>query len=513
MIGILPKTQGRICRVRLPEADDEGRLFAWRNLPWIVRRGESRRRVTREEHSRWFGETLAGKRHLYLIEVGSTPAGMVRFDKIDSSTVEASLYLLPFFVGHGHGTKAFAQALVRLAEIRPGVSLVARTMDSNRTAKLFFEKWGFSPHPKGAKSGLVFLSRKSISIAHSRPSIQSADVEKVSRVLNSQQLALGVQGQRLEEAWAKTTGRRGSVVVGSGVGALRLSLLALHVGKGDEVIVPAYSCVALPNAVLALGARPVLADVEKDRWVLTPKTVQSQLSRRTKAIVAVHLFGEPAPVPELRALGTPVIEDCSHGIGGRWKGRRFGSMGELSFSSFYATKMIGAGEGGIVAGDDTAVLEKVRRARDYGDQFPDGRHLNDKMTEVEAALAFSQLGRLSETLRLRSDRAANYRRRLVPWARRGLLVLPSPTPGRVWYRYALRLVRHLASNVAAQMWKHGVRAEQPVWDYRGWPDFPPNCPTTESAFDRVLSLPLYPNLTAAEQEYVCASLEKVLEST
>lgn len=512
MIGVQPKIQGGVCWVRPPRAEDEEMLFAWRNLPWIVRRGESRRQVTRVEHSRWFNETLAGKRFLYLIEVGSKPAGMVRFDKIDSSTIEVSLYLLPLFVGHGYGTKAFAQALVQLAEVHPGVTLVARTLESNRAAKTFFEKWGFSIRSESPTSGLLFLARKSIFVAHSRPSIQSADVERVSGVLNSLQLALGVQGQQLEEGWAKRIHRKAAVAIGSGVGALRLSLLALNVRRGDEVIVPAYSCVAIPNAVLALGARPVLADVEKDRWVLTPKTVRSLLTRRTKAIVAVHLFGEPAPVPELRALGAPVIEDCSHGIGGRWKGRRFGSMGDLSFSSFYATKMIGAGEGGIVAGDDPSLLEKVRRARDYGDQFPDGRHLNDKMTELEATLALSQLGRLSKTLKLRSDRAANYRRRLAPWARRGLLVLPTPTPGRVWYRYAIRLVRHLAVDVSTRMWSYGVRAEQPVWDYRGWPDFPPRCPNTELAFDRVLSLPLYPNLTTPEQEYVCASLEKVLES-
>lgn len=351
------------------------------------------------------------------------------------------------------------------------------------------------------------------SVPHSRPEWRQADFKMLESVLRSQCLTLGLKGNSLQRAWSRCVGKKGSVCVGSGLAALRLSLLALNVGKEDEVIIPAYSCVALPNAVLALGARPVLADIEKDRWVLNPKTVRPLLTHRTKAIVAVHLFGEPAPVPELRALGTPVIEDCSHGIGGRWKGHRFGSMGDLSFSSFYATKMIGAGEGGIVAGDDPALLEIIRRARDYGDQFPDGRHLNDKMTDVEAALALSQLGRLSETLKLRSDRAANYRRRLAPWARRGLLVLPSPTPGRVWYRFAVRLVRHLAGSVAAQMWEQGVRAEQPVWDYRGWQDFPQNCPGTQSAFDRVISLPLYPNLTAAEQEYVCASLEKVLEST
>lgn len=348
-------------------------------------------------------------------------------------------------------------------------------------------------------------------LPHSRPEWRRDDFEEVESVLRSSILVLGVKGNSLQRAWSRRVEKKDSVCVGSGLGALRLSLLALDVGKRDEVIVPAYSCVALPNAVLALGARPVLADVEKDRWVLTPSTVRPRMTRRTKAIVAVHLFGEPAPIPELRALGYPVIEDCAHGIGGRWKGCRFGSMGDLSFSSFYATKMIGAGEGGIVAGDDPTLLEKIRRARDYGDQFPDGRHLNDKMTEMEAALALSQLGRLSNTLKRRSDVAVGYRRRLSSWARRGFLVLPSPTPGRVWYRFALRLVRHRAVDVVARMAAHGVRAEQPVWDYRGWPGFPPNCPVTESAFDRVLSLPLYPNLTMAEQEYVCASLEKALE--
>ncbi len=513
MIEAPPGKQGGTCRVRRPRAEDEGVLLAWRNLPWIVRRGESRRRVTRKEHARWFGETLAGKRILFLIEVGSSPVGMVRFDQTESSTVEVSLYLLPLFIGRGLGTKALAQALVRLAEERPGVRLVAKTLASNRTAKTFFEKWGFSLQRERTKSGSLFLARKAIFISHSRPAIPSSDVKTVGGVLNSHQLVSGIQGQRLEDDWAKTIGRKAAVAVGSGLGALRLSLLALGVGKGDDVIVPAYSCVALPNAVLALGARPVLADVEKDRWVLTPKAVRSHLTRRTKAIVAVHLFGEPAPIPDLRALGYPVIEDCAHGIGGRWKGRRFGSMGDLSFASFYATKMIGAGEGGIVAGDDPALLDKVRRARDYGDQFPDGRHLNDKMTEVEAALALSQLGRLSDTLTQRSIIATRYRQRLSPWARRGILVLPSPTPGRVWYRFALRLVRHRAVDVAARMGAHGVKAEQPVWDYREWPDFPPNRPVTESAFDRVLSLPLYPNLTTAEQEYVCASLEKVLGSS
>ena len=299
--------------------------------------------------------------------------------------------------------------------------------------------------------------------------------------------------------------------MGSGVAGLRLALLALGVGPEDEVVVPAYSCVALLNAVLALGATPVLADVIPDFWTLSPDDVRRRLTSRTKAIIAVHLFGMPAEIRVLESLGLPVIENCAHGIGGFSGGKPFGGAGTLSMASFYATKMLSAGEGGIVASGDRNLIDRVRHARDYGDQPPDGRHLNDKMTDIEAALALIQLNRLSDILGRREERARKYHEMLKPLSEARLLELPLNAPGRIWYRYVVRLTRHVAAAIVESMAARGVKAEQPVWDLRrakGWND---TFVGSSLAFDRVLSLPLYPDLTEFEQNMVSSALRSCLE--
>jgi dTDP-4-amino-4,6-dideoxygalactose transaminase len=296
-----------------------------------------------------------------------------------------------------------------------------------------------------------------------------------------------------------------------GVAALRLGLLALGVGPGDEVIVPAYSCAALLNAPLSLGATPILADVELDDWTLAVEDVESRISPRTRVIVAVNLFGMPASLGELGALGVPVVEDCAHGIGGRTSAGPFGSGSGMSMSSFYATKLLGAGEGGIVAARDPGLVECARRARDYGDQLPDGRHLNDKPTDIQAAIALAQLRRLDEILSLRAERAARYSATLALLVDRGLIVLPAEREGRIWYRYVLRLRHGSAPEVCARMAARGVRAEQPVWDLRACEQWRTELVRTAEAFEHVVSLPLYPDLTEAEQERVCDMFADVVE--
>lgn len=173
--------------------------------------------------------------------------------------------------------------------------------------------------------------------------------------------------------------------------------------------------------------------------------------------------------------------------------------------------MIAAGEGGIVAARDTALIDRVRCARDYGDQMPNRHYLNEKMTDVEAALANEQVKRLPEMLSLREERAHTYTRRLAPLAERGLIVLPERSAGRIWYRYAVRLVRHKAAPVCQWMGEHRVRAEQPVWDLRESEFWSPDLEVSSQAFDRVISLPLYPDLSAADQEIVCHTLNRCLE--
>ena len=350
-----------------------------------------------------------------------------------------------------------------------------------------------------------------IIVPHSRPFVGLPEVQAISSVLMSHQLAQGYKVRELEQRWCEATGTRVSAAVGSGVAALRLALLALEVGPEDEVIVPAYSCVALFNAVLALGATPVPADVIPDYWTLAPDDVHRHLTRRTKAIIAVHLFGCPFAFAELAVFGLPIVEDCAHGIGGFSGDSPFGGIGTLSMSSFYATKMLVAGEGGIVAGYNPTLIDRVRQARDYGDQSPDGRHLNDKMTDIEASLALVQLSRLSDILARREDRARRYHSSLESLYRAKLVELPIDIPGRIWYRYAVRLTRHMATSVVEKMAAEGVRAEQPVWDLRRTKVWNDTFVNSSLAFDHIISLPLYPDLTELEQNRVCAAFRRCLE--
>jgi dTDP-4-amino-4,6-dideoxygalactose transaminase len=299
----------------------------------------------------------------------------------------------------------------------------------------------------------------------------------------------------LEQRWCAITGMADAAAIGSGTAALRLALLALGLGPGDEVIVPAYSCVALLNAPLSIGAVPVLADVLPDAWTLDPDDVRRRATRRTRAVIAVNLFGVPADVSY---LGVPVIEDCAHGpILGR---------ASESVSSFYATKLIGAGMGGIVAAHDASLISKVLRRRDYGDQEPDGRNLNDKITEDCAARALVELDCLSEALAERERLATAYTTALVD-----AVSAPPAIEGRAWYRYTPKLTgERTAADVVSRMKALGVHAEQPVWDLRGCRYWRDDLPVATEAFDRVISLPLYPWLTAAEQERVCDALAEVL---
>lgn len=495
--------------VRPAVRSDEEMLFAWRNDPWVVRQGASQRTVTREEHAAWFSGALEQSvRELFIVEIRGDPVGMVRYDFTGDAEAEISLYLLPPHPGRGHGTQVVQATAPRILLDRRLARLIARVRADNEGSLRFFRKLGFRQETvEGDIHKLVF--QRDV-VQHSRPWVGEAEAKAAAAVVSSLQLAQGPQVAGLERLWAEKTHTNAAAATGSGVGALRLALLALGVGPGDEVIVPAYSCVALFNAVLALGATPVLTDIQPDTWNLSPEDARRRRTPRTKAIVAVHLFGYPAAMPELAESGLPMVEDCAHGIGGQCGTEPFGAAGTISIGSFYATKMLAAGEGGIAASRDVRRIERIRQARDYGDQPADGRHLNDKMTDIEAAIAQVQLGRLPEILASRERLAQQYDALLAPLADAGLLVRPPQAAGRIWYRYTLQLQRHHAAEIVTRMARYGVKAEQPVWDLRHTGLWGGGLPVSERAFDRVLSLPLYPALTPIEQGLAVVALERCL---
>ncbi|SRR5579884_12661 len=493
-------------------ACDEALLLAWRNLPWIAALGANQRTVTPEEHHTWFTESLRRKQRCILVAaISGTPVGMIRYDLTGVTTAEVSIYLMPEHVGRGIGTRLFAASLPLLMAWHPVNRVVARILRPNARSLRYFQRLGFIVSDAASSADVIEATKELEPIRHSRPCVSDAEAAAAAAVVLSGQLARGPVCQQLEARWCSETSMPLAATVGSGLAALRLALLALGIGPGDEVIVPAYSCVALLNPILALGARPVLADVLLDDWTLSPIDAAARLTARTKAIVAVHLFGAPAKLTPINSLGIPVIEDCAHGIGGQVDGHPFGSKGSINIGSFYATKMIAAGEGGIVASSSGEIIRRVREASDYSDRPPDPRYLNDKMTDVEAAIALEQLRRLPQMLRARAERAAFYHSHLRSLAAAGLLRLPAPTDGRIWYRYPVRLLQHDAAAITRRMSELGVQAEQPVWDFRPSEYWSDGLEVADIAFKQLLSLPLYPDLSLLEQERVCHTLSYVIK--
>jgi dTDP-4-amino-4,6-dideoxygalactose transaminase len=307
---------------------------------------------------------------------------------------------------------------------------------------------------------------------------------------------------QLETALAELAEVNYAIGVASGLSALRLSLLGLGVKSGDRVLVPAYSCVALANAVLACGATPVPVDITPDDWNINPTEVKEAISKwHPRVMIAVNTFGSPASVEEMLDWNTPIIEDCAHAFGIRVNSKPLGGRTHAAMLSLYATKLIGAGEGGAVLTNSSDLAGFVRAWRDYGDQPPDGTRLNDKMTDLEASLALCQLDRLKDMLAARQELATVYHKLLSCEAdRTGAFRLPDIFRPRVWYRYTVEMKQVSAKWMVNRLRYYGVHAALPITDWRS--KDAPFCPVADRAYHSVVSLPLYPTLTDQEQQRV-----------
>nr|HOX23133.1 aminotransferase class I/II-fold pyridoxal phosphate-dependent enzyme [Elusimicrobiales bacterium] len=297
-------------------------------------------------------------------------------------------------------------------------------------------------------------------IPHSRPLLGTAEVSAAMRVIKSGLLAQGEQVRALERAAARFVGVRYGIAASSGTAALYLGLKALGVSPGQEVIIPSYVCAALWQAVKFCGAQPVLADSDPATFNLDADSVKAALSAKTAAIIAPHMFGLPLDVRELKRFGVPVMEDCAQALGAKIAGRSVGSFGEAAVLSFYATKLLAAGEGGLLLSKNAAVSRRALSLREYDEQPLGEPRLNFKLTDLQAAIARVQLGRLRGFIAKRAAVAALYDKNL-----RDLGVgLPLKVPGRVYQRYVVSLPKGCdAGNFELRMRKLGVGARRPVF--------------------------------------------------
>jgi perosamine synthetase len=340
-------------------------------------------------------------------------------------------------------------------------------------------------------------------IPHSKPWLTAADKRAVSAVVRSGWLSPSPVVERFEMAVAGALGVSGAAAVSSGTAALYLALRALGVGPRDEVLMPSYVCSALLHATEATGATARLVDVDPLTCNLSPDDAKRRLRRRTKALILPHLFGLPADLRDVLALGPPVIEDCAQTLGVTYRGRPVGSFGAAAVCSFYATKLVAAGEGGMVASNSAALLSKIREGRSYDERPRISSGFNFKMSGLHAALGLSQLRRLPLMLARRSRIARRYDRALagLPWHRP---VSPADR-GHAYYRYVVRVPGGV-DRVMACLMSLGVMARRPV--YRPihrcvgqW-----GFPVTDRLWREALSLPIYPALTGRELERIVSAI-------
>jgi perosamine synthetase len=297
------------------------------------------------------------------------------------------------------------------------------------------------------------------------------------------------------------------VATSSGTAALHLALLALGIGPGDEVLLPAYVCSAPLLAVSHAGAVPVLVDVEPVTGNMHPLDLKKRLTRRSKAIIVVHLFGMPAAIEELTAPGLPVIEDCAQAMGARQERGQVGTFGDLAVCSFYATKLITTGEGGMLLGRDHSLLQRARDLREYDKKDSFKVRFNYKMTDIQAAMGRVQLEKLGRFLARREALAEVYTARLASSSR---CILPPRTRGRIYYRYAISVPQN-PTFLTRRLFDRGVETARPVYrplhhylEQKGYPG-------ADDAWRSHLSLPLHPSLVPEEVLEVCRALQETME--
>ena len=491
------------------EADSE-LLLQWRNLPDIATVGRTQRTVEVEEHTVWLQQILASKGHLLVfVLIDGTPAGQVRFDPAQCDACYVSFFLLSAYRGLGLGWRVLQQACWNVFTRLRIEKVLAEVRRDNAPSNRCFQKVGFLATESQDREFRHYCFNKPPQVPHNRLTFDEEEVSAVAKTIRSGHWSSGPQVRVLENHLKEITGVHHAIAVSSGVSALRLALIAMGVGAGDHVIVPAYCCVALPNAVLSTGATPVPVDVDPT-WNIDPTEVAAAVDKvKPKAIIAVNTFGVPADVKGLEKWRIPVIEDCAHALGMGISRQPLGGRSTLAITSFYATKLVGCGEGGAVMTNSEEYAAKIRRWRDYSDQPATGTRLNDKLTDLEASLASVQLQRLPSFLESRKNIAERFTTLLAD-ERDANTRFKLPVAGdRVWYRYVVQILFATVDDVIEQMGIFGVSATRPV---EPWIDkIKEGFPKASRAYDTLLSLPIYPTLSNAEQDRCVHAFQRAID--
>jgi len=361
-------------------------------------------------------------------------------------------------------------------------------------------------------------------IAIARPIIEKKDIEKVVKVLESGMLVQGEQVKELEERVKDLCGTKYAVAVNSGTAALHAALYAIGIEPGDEVITTPFTFISTANAIRMVGAVPVFVDIDEKTYNIDPKRIEKAVTKKTKAIIAVNLYGQPADYAEINIIAKKyhilVVEDAAQSIHADYKKKKSGNLADISCFSFYATKNIITGEGGMITTNNKKYFERAKLFRHHG-QSEEKRYkyvdigYNYRMTNISAALGLAQFDRLDKLTKRRQHIAKNYDKAFKDI--KGLQI-PYIDENRtsVYHQYTLRITKDFTltrDRLKKYLEEKGIGSAiyypQPLQLFKHLVKNKKSFPVSEKASQEVLSIPVYPALTDSELEYIIKTIKNI----
>lgn len=372
-------------------------------------------------------------------------------------------------------------------------------------------------------------------IPYGRQSIDEEDIKAVVETLQSDYLTTGPKIGEFEAYVADYVGANYVVAVSNGTAALHVACMAAGIGEGDEVITTPITFVASANSVLYCGAKPVFADIKPDTYNIDPEDIKKKITSKTKAIIAVHFTGQPCEMDELCKIAKEhklvLIEDAAHALGADYKGKKIGSISDLTTFSFHPVKHITTGEGGMVTTNSRELYERLLLFRSHGitrnpeqmmtnegDWYYEQQELgyNYRMTDIQCALGISQMNKLDTFLARRREIANRYQEAfqdnkglIIPWQQEGC--------NNSWHLYVIQILEKdrkqifdglRAKNIGVNVHYIPVYT-QPYYRNHGYEQV--SCKNAEVLYSRMISLPIYPGLTDDEQQYVIEQVTNLIK--
>ena len=355
--------------------------------------------------------------------------------------------------------------------------------------------------------------------------LREAAIEKFAKIFDSGVFILGEDVEIFEKNVASYLGVKHAIGVSSGTDALLIALMALGIGNGDEVICPSFTFFATAGSIARVGATPVFADIDRETYNISLDEIKKKVTKRTKAIIPVHLFGQSADIDDIvkfsDSIGVPVIEDCAQSFGAKRNGKQTGTFGEIGCFSFYPSKNLGGfGDAGLVCTDDDEIAERLRILRVHGARSQYNHEIvggNFRIDTIQAALLNLKLPHVDEYIESKRRNAKMYLSEL-----RNIdgIVLPKEKDGNfhTWHQFTVRIKNGMRDKVLESLRKSGVGCNVyypiPLDRQKCFEDYISGDFTkvADEVSKDVISLPIFPELTTEEILYVCDTLKKSIGS-